>query len=442
MQFGEHFLSRLEIQPDWLLEGLSRRELVICDTGSDMLRTLALASACSGFKHLCLVGEDKQRLYTIADEVMAHTGFESGIYMQVMTPNAGRVKYSARSSAVYIIDAGYPVNDRFGPSRPGRACYFALGQGEDGSDTIAFGTNRRKVAQGRRRISMVSRAEIPAVCAHLIVGAIKLAGGCDAVEPLAPVARMPLPELPAVVFPKEADRYHIIYAGGGGAIANQHLYAESLDPVLRRFNRKSRVTVVDPKKIHISCVNRQWLYPMEALHGDKSEWAARWVDETFPGVQVTGIPSKIGPDHFSNGCSEAHSSVDSWQARKVIAELCGETIPWYSTGSSFFGGFARRIDFSVPRCRSAFEGVERLAERPDDEATDSSCSGEQVPLPSSVLPQMILGSYTCCLRRASVLGTLDGTEAARGIEVHLTHASRVKGYEGLRWSPGRRLNLK
>jgi len=38
-----------------------------------------------------------------------------------------------------------------------------------------------------------------------------------------------------------------LYAGGGGAIAHQELWAESLDPVLRESNRKGKVIVVDPK---------------------------------------------------------------------------------------------------------------------------------------------------------------------------------------------------
>jgi hypothetical protein len=144
--------------------------------------------------------------------------------------------------------------------------------------------------------------------------------------------------------------------------------------------------------------------------------------------------------------TEAVSSIDNWSGRKVLAELCREVgLPWWSAGSSFLGGFSRRIDSKNDRCASAWEGVEQLGERDDDDDgdSDSSCSAASTPMPSSVLPQMVIGSWIAANRRELLLGRpVDAVALARGIEVHLNHGSEQPGYEGLLWSPGRRTNVK
>jgi hypothetical protein len=54
---------------------------------------------------------------------------------------------------------------------------------------------------------------------------------------------------------------------------------------------------------------------------------------------------------------------------------------------------------------------------------------------------MVLGSFVACRRRDLLLGRAEPRELARGLEVHLTHGSRHPSFEGLRWSPGRGVNL-
>jgi hypothetical protein len=54
---------------------------------------------------------------------------------------------------------------------------------------------------------------------------------------------------------------------------------------------------------------------------------------------------------------------------------------------------------------------------------------------------MMLASFMACQRREVFLGRADSKVLAQGIEVHLTHGSEIAGFEGLRWSPGRALNL-
>jgi len=135
--------------------------------------------------------------------------------------------------------------------------------------------------------------------------------------------------------------------------------------------------------------------------------------------------------------------VDSWAGRRDLAGLAAcFGVPWWSSGSSFFGGFARRISPENSWCASAYEGVERLGERQDTpDAEGTSCTGPATPLPSSVLPQMILGSYMATQRREVLLGRADQRMLARGIEVHITHDSKEPRCEGLRFSSGRLFNL-
>jgi molybdopterin/thiamine biosynthesis adenylyltransferase len=235
-------------------------------------------------------------------------------------------------------------------------------------------------------------------------------------------------------------------AGGGGSIYHQILWAESLDPVLSAIDQNSHFIIVDPKSIHSSCRSRQFLYPPESLYASKAEWTAKWVRSAFPGAGAEAIRDKVSQSNFQKGIDEAFASIDNWSGRKVLARLCEENnIPWWSSGSSFFGGFARLVDGQNPYCSSAIEGVERLNQRPDDDddaGPNTSCSSDYVPMPSSVIPQLILGSWVSAARRNIILGQADPKILARGIEVHITHSSDMPGYEGLRWSPGRPLNLK
>jgi hypothetical protein len=55
---------------------------------------------------------------------------------------------------------------------------------------------------------------------------------------------------------------------------------------------------------------------------------------------------------------------------------------------------------------------------------------------------MILGGFMASMKRELLLGRADRIELARGIEVHLDHGSEHPEYGGLRFSPGRRLNLR
>jgi molybdopterin/thiamine biosynthesis adenylyltransferase len=280
----------------------------------------------------------------------------------------------------------------------------------------------------------------------LVTGALADLKVFRGLEPMPPMSRIELPLLPKAAGRLKQLPGSILYAGGGGAIAQQEMWAASLDPLLRRIHRQGNFIIIDPKEVHESCRARQWAYPPQSLYEAKSDWTSKWLKHLFPGATVVGIREKIRAAHFRSGCvREAVASIDNWQGRKRLAGFCDKhRIPWWSTGSSFFEGFARQINIKNGLCASATEGVERLKERPDDDENGAltSCTSVDAPLPSSVLPQMIIGSWIAAQRRNIILGQADSKILARGIEVHLTHGSSVPGYEGLRWSPGRLLNLK
>jgi hypothetical protein len=265
---------------------------------------------------------------------------------------------------------------------------------------------------------------------------------CGELEPIDPLARIPLPEISRTT---QVPPSFSLYAGGGGAIAHQELWAESLDPVLQECNRKGRMIVVDPKPVHESCRSRQWAYGPDAVGEAKALLTARWVETLFPGVEVHPFVERLKEDYFHDyPLKEAFSSLDNWTGRRLLADLADEYgVPWWSSGSSFLGGFARQVSGKNLYCASAYHGVERLAERGrDGEEDGASCSGPSTPLPSSVLPQMILGGFMASMKRELLLGRADRIELARGIEVHLDHGSEHPEYGGLRFSPGRRLNLR
>jgi molybdopterin/thiamine biosynthesis adenylyltransferase len=442
IQGQEDYLDRLRIQPGWDLSPLSQVSLMLCGNNEDIARTLALAAASSGISDIVLVGDHRQRhaLVSASEQAIRHLGFyrhipvhSPGFTCGWGLPNSGRKR-------VWMIDAGDTRNDKVRPDE--KAYFYAQCRGEEGQAFLAIGTDRDMVAQGRDGVPPVTRAEIPAVCSHLLIGIMADLAVHPDLEPLPSLCRIPLPSLPE---PDSVPPSAVLYAGGGGAIAHQVIWAESLDPVLREANRRGSIVIVDPKEVHESCRSRQWGYGPEALHESKALRTAIWLESLFPGARVTFFDEPLSKAHFRNiPPAEAVSSLDSWAARRQLADIASEyELPWWSAGTSFLGGFARQVSAHNQYCASAYVGVERLGERPEDApGSGTSCSGPSTPLPSSVLPHMIVGSWIACQRRASLLDQADPIALARGIEVHMDHGSRQRGYEGLRWSPGRYLNLK
>jgi molybdopterin/thiamine biosynthesis adenylyltransferase len=448
MSNNEHFFSRLEIQKDWNLKALEEVELVLNGSPGSMIRTLALASACSGFRNLCLVGGHRDGLFAIADDITDHLGLPGYGDVRIKSPGTYKLHQGlSKRVAVYMIDAGDRNNDNFFPDPSAAVYYYADCVNSRGCEHIAVGTDRQAVAERRFGQVVRDRAEISAACSLLVIAAMAGLRVCTGLEGIPRVGRIPLGKIPDDLSHLDQNQRRILYAaGGGGAIAHQILWAESQDPVLSAVNKNSKFIIVDPKSIHASCRSRQILYPPESLYGSKADWTAKWVRAAFPGAAAEAVEDKISESNFHKEIDEVFSSIDNWAGRKVLARLCKRNkIPWWSTGSSFFGGFARLVDHRNPYCSSVFEGVERLNQRPDDDddaGPDTSCTSDYVPMPSSVLPQMILGSWIAAARRNIILGQADPKIIARGIEVHTTHSSEITGYEGLRWSPGRLLNLK
>jgi molybdopterin/thiamine biosynthesis adenylyltransferase len=447
MNRAEHFLSRLEIQKGWSLDRMAAVELVLCGGGQGMLRTLVLASISMGVKNICLVGDNREDLYEVSDEAAKHIGYSNEVMVRVKSPVTFQLGHSsANHKSIYIIDAGDENLDHFEPQPDETVTFYAHCVGHQGFEFIAIGSDRSAVAAGRKRQPVADRAEIPAVCAQILSGILANLKVCTEMELLSGSAlcSIPLPAIPDRLSHLNLMGESIVLAGGGGAVAHQILWAESLDPVLTAVNKKSKFTIVDPKLVHQAARSRQWLYPPESLHGSKARWTAKWVRSAFPGAFVEALEEKVHAGHFQDGAQAAVASIDNWSGRKVLAKLCADNgIPWWSIGSSFFGGFTRQVDDRNPYCRSAYEGVEQLNARPDDDrGPETSCTADDVPEPSSVLPQMVLAGVTASFRRSIILGQQDPKMLARGVEVHLSHGSRVNGYKGLRWSPGRRLNLK
>jgi molybdopterin/thiamine biosynthesis adenylyltransferase len=447
MSRNEHLLSRLMLQQGWDMSSLCHVGLVLCGIGIGAIKTLAMAAVSSGFTNIFLMVEKRNDLYKIADDIRGHLSPTSPVGIRVDTPRTFRLgKKRKINSFVYIVDAGDESNDGVYPEQDDLSYYYAECSGSDQYDFFSLGTDREAVSSKRKGIPVSDRAELSALCSQLITGALADLRVFRGLEPQSPVSRIELPKLPEVPVRPEQLSGSILYPGGGGAIAQQEMWASSLDPVLRTVNRQRNFFIIDPKYIHESCRARQWAYPPESIHEAKSEWTAKWLRHLFPGARVVGIKEKISEAHFLNGLvSEAVASIDNWQGRKKLAGLCDKyNIPWWSTGSSFFEGFARQVNVRNQFCAPATEGVERLKDRSDDDeqGPETSCSSDDMPLPSSVIPQLVLGSWIATQKRNIILGQADPKTLARGIAVHISHESRFPGYKGLRWSPGRLLNLK
>jgi len=437
---NEDLYDRLRRQKNWDLSRFAGKQLVICADGRGMTRTLALAALSCGWSTVAFVGDGNYRmgLIEVAEELTLHAG-SSGCYAPVYPP-----AYAAMAPAqkrVWVIDAGDPRYDGVAPvNEP--AFYYAEGREADGVDFLALGAVRKAVARERKGAPVTDRAEIPAACAQLLTGIFAGMKVCEELTVSAPVCRIPLAEIPET---PDLSPPAILYAGGGGAIAHQEMWAAHLDPVLRKAACRGRAVVVDPKLVHESCRARQWGYGPKALYGPKAGMTACWLERLFPGMRVKWISEKLSEKHFTDGeVTEALSSIDNWSGRKTISDLCRRWgIPWWSAGSSFYGGFARQISAANPWCASADQGVERLRSRPDDGGGEegASCTDAATPQPSSVLPQMVLGSFIACRRRDILIGRAEHRGLARGLEVHLTHDSRHPSFIGLRWSPGRGVNL-
>ncbi|MGA1824550.1 MAG: ThiF family adenylyltransferase [bacterium] len=447
MHNHECFLNRLEIQQGWSLAPLSHITLVLCGLGG-MIKTLSLAAISSGIMNIKLVGEKKDRpfLRQVAENVVAHLGHETWSYIPVYSPRFIKTRNSLQPQKyVWIIDAGNPENDHVFPETDQLAYYYSECRTGYGADYISFGTDRWRVSCNRKGIPVHDRAEIPSVCSHLITGIIANLHICQDIMPFPSICRIPLPRIPYDFNDRHDNIPSILLAGGGGAIAHQVIWAEALDPIVKKVNQRRNFIIVDPKSIHESCRARQWGYPPESLNESKAQWTKDWIMSLFPGCNVQSFEEKLSEKNFhSLPVNGALASIDNWMGRRLLSELCDKSeIPWWSTGSSIFGGFCRQISKNNPWCNSAKDGVERLYDRPhDDLEAETSCSAPSTPSPSSVLPQMILGSFIACQERALMLGEVDLKYLARGIEVDLTHSNQEPGYEGLRWYPGRRLNLK
>jgi molybdopterin/thiamine biosynthesis adenylyltransferase len=442
----ENFYDRLRRQPNWDLDRMEAFQLVLVGNGRGVTGTLALAAASCGVRNLALCGSPDQRgfLQAVAFQVMEHLGPEAMSFIPVY---AGVfIGLRPDDNSVWIIDAGDGRNDNVKP-RCGQALYYAECR-QRGEEFVAVGTDRKAVAADRTGSSVPDRAEIPMLCSQLLIGALAQMGVCDEIDPLPQYCRIPLSKMPKRLDETQSLCSSTLHAGGGGAISHQELWAESLDPILKRVNNSPQrhIIVVDPGSIHESCRSRQWGYTRESCGQFKAHCTARWIKTTlFPEARVTYIRGRLNREHFHHyRVAEVFSSIDNWSGRKVLSRLAdGYGIPWWSAGSSFFGGFARQVSQQNPWCASADEGVERLRDRPEDDATPgTSCSSPETPVPSSVLPQMILASFIAAQRRQLLAGSADLRVLARGIEVHLAHGSTAAGYEGLRWSPGRWLNMR
>ena len=438
---NEDFYDRLRRQKNWNLAQLADKQLVICGEAGGMTRTLALAAVCCGWPRVAFVGagESRPRLVEAAEEITLHVG-PSGYYVPVYPP-----AYAAMAPPqprVWVIDAGDPRCDGLEPvDEP--VFYYSEGRSPDGLGFIAIGFARKAVARDRKESPVADRAELPAVCAQLLTGIFSGLKVCDELAVPAPVCRMPLLKLPEAA---DLPPLSILYAGGGGAIAHQEMWAAHLDPVLRKAAGRGRAVVVDPKLVHESCRSRQWGYGPEALHQPKAEMTARWLGRLFPGIRVQVLDERLQEKHLvEHASAEALASIDNWSGRKLLDALCQRFgLPWWSAGSSFMGGFARQVSAANPACASADDGVERLSSRPEDDGRGggTSCTAAETPQPSSVLPQMVIGSYIAGSRREVLLGRADSRALARGVEVHLAHPSWQRGFEGLLWSPGRMVNIK
>lgn len=407
---------------------LSHVEVTIACSEPAVAATLALAAGTSGLTKLALLSAPGRReeITAVADRVGRHLGTVVEVRPFLTRGDAPLQQL--------LVDAGDPAFDGFSPRAGFQTQAFALCDGPRGH-CIAFGTDRGAVAAGRVGRALPGRAEVSHLAAELTVATLHAAGAPE-IDPSPSISRIPLPPEAAPVrrFPQT-----VYWAGFGGAISHQTLWAIAIDQGLREAVAGSTWIGVDFDSIEESNRARQWFFPPESVGGYKADWTKTGLVAAGVDVDVLVVRDRIDDAHLDGMRVDwACSSVDSWSSRKLLARICDtRAIPWVSAGSSYFGGFARRIDARDPRCASADLGVEQLALRPDDTPGAASCSAQ--PLPSSVLPQMVIGAWAATALRSLLSGTHDARALARGIEVHLQ--SPAPG-SGLRCSPGRQVNLR
>ncbi len=397
-----------------------------------------MALCNSGVTNLALVppAGRHEALTAVADRVGRHIAGSVSVRPFLSAPADARLHLA-------IVDAGDPACDGLSPRNGGPGLSFALCCDAAGSEHIAFGTNRRGVADrlgvaDRRRGQPVRAcAEISQRAAELSVQVLQFGGGTE--FDLSPeLVRIPLAPAPG---PARKPPPTILLGGAGGAIAHQVLLAISLDKTLRNAIKGGRFVLCDHDVIEEHNRSRQWLFQASELGESKAERTAAWVRQQL-GVETVVLDCRLGDalhELEAIGIFDvAISSVDTWDARRSLQEICRKLrTPWFSAGSGLLSSFARFIDERNPHCKSADYGVEQLACRPSDATESNSCARQ--PLPSSVLPQMVAASWIACRLRALLCGgALDNVSLARGIEVHL----QSPGAGGLRCSPGRRSNLK
>jgi hypothetical protein len=212
----------------------------------------------------------------------------------------------------------------------------------------------------------------------------------------------------------------------------------AIDPVLQRIlsHPDSLIVGADDDVVEESNRSRQVGYLPDDVGRPKATATRDWLGRgPLARARIVALDEPIAPRHFTDHgpFDVVVSSVDSWDARRTLAEIARQSqVPvLLSSGSSFFGGFARIVT-QASACMS-LHGVEQLAHRPH--GTRRSCA--DAPEPSSVIPQAIVGGLAAAQLRDAWLGR---QVDARGAEVHLLHASPEPGFAGLRHSPGRLVN--
>jgi hypothetical protein len=428
----DELYGRMMHQSGWCLAQIRQTLLVIAARGP-AAEQISLAASAVGFEHQLLLVQDIAAGLDLADATMRHNP-QAFVDVELGCLHRGVTEMPT----IVLVDLGDPATQDLSI----RARHGVIGFAEkDGR--IDFGTGLGNVRSGCLGRPLQACAEISVLVGELLAGVCSLLGaygGGEDVPALAlppKCARIPTSPPPG---PGAALKPRRIYVGGlGGAIAHQTLNAMAIDPVLQKMlsHPDSVIVGADDDVVEESNRSRQIGYLPDDVGRPKATATRDWLARG-PLVQTRIVEhdEPIALHHFTEHgpFDVVLSSVDSWDARRTLVELArASQVPVFlSSGSSFFGGF-ERIVTQASACMS-LHGVEQLANRP--RGTRRSCA--DAPEPSSVIPQAILGGLAAAHLRDAWLGRhVD----ARGAEVHLLYTSPEPKFAGLRYSPGRLVNV-
>jgi hypothetical protein len=431
----DELYTRMTCHPGWNLLTLQRTTLVIAAQGA-VAEQLSLAASAIGIENQLMLTTSIESALDAADATMRHNPQAYVDVELAQMYRGGRELFALPT--IGVVDMGDPAM-RMAPFMSMNTLIgFAQKTGR-----VDFGTDLRTLRMRCLDQPVEPRAEVSVLVAELlaaICGVLKIyvdpVDGSVFEHPPA-CASIFLPTLPDAA--RSLRPMRLYFGGFGGAISHQILNSMAIDPVFQRILTLPGSVIVgaDNDRVEESNRSRQTGYVPDDVGQPKADATRNFLARgPLAKARVISLNEPVSIAHFKDHgpFDVVVSSVDSWEARSTLAELArANQVPVFvSAGSSFFGGFSRLV--TKHTACMAQHGVEHLSDRP--RGTRRSCA--DAPQPSSLVPQALLAGVAVAQLRSAWLGQ---AVDPRGTEVHLLHKSPVPGFEGLRHSNGRTVNV-